>query len=222
MKKFLLLTVAFIALLSLSCTKLPEKDTIDVESLNFTNTVLFDGRTYFISEIDITIGDDGLENGFGEDVFYIEGQAKISLIETGVVTMYEGYRIIKSDYNMIAFSLAIPISNCSKIYDLKAPYTYGAIIAGYGTCEKTEIRYDDGSEFENESCNMVTSFYEKTIFGENSGISINDEYRGLEKPKLAKYYISFHNSHSHNKFDLYVVFNDANGQEYVISYRTKK
>lgn len=214
MKK--LVSFLFLILVVLSCSKTLEINVVGkedrVDNLVFTNTVSFSDKVYKITELDIYLEKNNPDSeGYDEPIFCISGEARKYLSSGGNSTM--SY----TDYEFVPFELIIPMSNYGKFYNLNDKNTYGTIAFGNGWA--TEVKTD--YSVQTTSHDIIGSFFENTMFGTRSGIVVNDEMRGLGSPKKAKYYFDVVGIYK-DTYQLYVEYEDANGNSYRLSYKGEK
>ena len=193
-----------------SCTKALDID--KVENLTFTNTVTYNGKSYEITDLDISIDENSVdETGLNDPVFYIEGRG-MKLITEGSTGILE-----TETYEFVGFSIAIPESNHGKIFNLKDNDTYGMVSFGTGTKTKVKV----GIGYTETTGDVKGSGYIKTPKRTESIEIVGDDEKEIALPKTAKYYLDFERTYK-DVYKLYVVYEDANGNRYELSYKGDK
>ena len=212
MKKIVFISAILMAMMS--CTKALDNEKVDeVSNIEFTNTVTCNGTSYELSEVEIEVNDYDYEDiGLSEPFFYIDGQGK--KITSEVNTSYGHY----SEYDFVGFSVAIPTSNYGKMCNLLKRNTYGAIGFGKGSAVEEVIT---GVGWTQSITKVEGASFISTAEGDSSNKIEDGDSKPMANPKVAKYYIEVERTYE-DFYKLYVEFEDADGNKYVLSYKGEK
>lgn len=215
MKKFIVILATLMAMMS--CEKTLTVDFTDkkneIENLEFTNTVTYNGKEYPITKFRIDAEDDGYPYyGYDEPTFDIYCEAKHAISET-IVGDYTSYYY---EYEAAFIGGYIPTSTLGKMINLNSKDARG--VFGFGKSHVVEGHTGNAIIHNVDNTDEFTYGYvngQKGYFDENANL-VNKA-----TPKVVKYYIDIEHTYK-EIYKVYIEFEDADSNKYVLSYKGEK